>query len=191
MQRRDIVAAMKNHPRVIAPLYSKLQSLEVPEPHVVLSRQAQHNNRLARAGFASSAGGAPAAVTTEGNNSKKSPSVPLRAKVLEDLSFTLLRDHILAALQPSVLSSRNVKVACCTECFVRSWPLENCAISLQTLFLHSVTCAVPCTHSRMSQQHCDHTWRLDQSGCCLWQPTAASIGRRSGYCRSWSTAPHR
>ena len=126
VQKRDIVAAMANHPRVIGPLHSKLQSLEVaggdfrtPDPNAVLSRQAKHNTRLGKSGSFSSSGGDGPTAAEGSSSSKEFPKqrslVPLRAKVLADLSMSILRDQILPTLQPTVLSSRNLKATSSNE----------------------------------------------------------------------------
>ena len=127
-QKRDIIAAMANHPRVIGPLHSKLQSLEVPgndyrtpDPNAVLSRQAKHNSRMAKSGSFSSSGGdggtAAAAASSVNPNDfpKQRALVPLRARVLADFSMSMLRDQILPTLQPTVLSSRNLKATSSNE----------------------------------------------------------------------------
>ena len=127
-KKRQIVLAMQNHPRVIGPLHSKLESLEIPnndyatpDTTTVLSRQAKHNARLAKSGsFSSSGGDAPSSAAAGSSIDPKAfpkqrSLVPLRAKVLADLSLTILRDQILPTLQPTVLSSRNLKASTSNE----------------------------------------------------------------------------
>ena len=116
-KKKDILLALKNWPRCILPLHNKLTSLEIPmdklgepDPHAVLSRQASHNAQLSRGSSnGSMAGSSSDQNGVDGEQAEKSQCVPQRARVLEDLSLSLIRDHVLAKLQPTVLSSRNLK----------------------------------------------------------------------------------
>ena len=113
---REITQAMKNHPRCVGPLHSKLMSLDlpmsslhIPDPAAVLSRQAQHNQRLQTRGSSSASLGAGSEEGAEAGDAKAWPKVPQRARVLADLSQSLVRDWLLAQLQPTLLSSKNLK----------------------------------------------------------------------------------
>ena len=116
-KKKDLMNALKNWPRCILPLHNKLMSLEIPmdklgepDPDAVLSRQASHNVALSRKSSQSSIGGSSSEqAAPDGDVAERVIAVPQRARVLEDLSLSLIRDHVLAKLQPTVLSSRNLK----------------------------------------------------------------------------------
>ena len=115
-KRKELFLAIKNWPRVILPLHGKLQSLGVPmdklhevDPNAVLSKQAQHNVRMARQGSSGSLAGSSSDPAPENAGDGRVVQVPQRARLLCELSTSLIRDHLLAKLQPSILSSRNLK----------------------------------------------------------------------------------